>query len=250
MTKIYIINLNSSKERRINILHQINSMGLEAGIFGAVDGRKHDHELFSKYDPKLRWRKKSKSLTRGQLGCFVSHYLLWEKCVEMAEPIIILEDDAILLKENFKIFYDSLSLLSPDYECIRLTRNFAKHHKSIFIENLNNLRIVKYTKGPMMSVGYYLTPTAAQKFLMHAKRWFLPVDIYMDRFWVNGVECYGVMPECVTYDSQAESTIDYSNMVGKKRTFWVKCQREFFSFTEMVRRRMHNLKFRAKRSFT
>ena len=31
--------------------------------------------------------------TGAQMGCFASHYLLWEKCVELDEPIMILEDD-------------------------------------------------------------------------------------------------------------------------------------------------------------
>lgn len=30
---------------------------------------------------------------RGELGCYASHYLMWQKCVEINEPIIILEDD-------------------------------------------------------------------------------------------------------------------------------------------------------------
>ncbi len=30
---------------------------------------------------------------RAEMGCFASHYLLWKKCVELDEPIMILEDD-------------------------------------------------------------------------------------------------------------------------------------------------------------
>ena len=29
----------------------------------------------------------------AEMGCFASHYLLWEKCIELNEPIIILEHD-------------------------------------------------------------------------------------------------------------------------------------------------------------
>ena len=29
----------------------------------------------------------------AEMGCFASHYLLWKKCVELNEPIVILEDD-------------------------------------------------------------------------------------------------------------------------------------------------------------
>ena len=35
-------------------------------------------------------------MTPGELGCFASHYLLWEKCLELNEPIVVIEDDAQL----------------------------------------------------------------------------------------------------------------------------------------------------------
>ena len=34
-------------------------------------------------------------LTKGEVGCFLTHYHLWKKCIQLNEPIIILEDDAV-----------------------------------------------------------------------------------------------------------------------------------------------------------
>jgi hypothetical protein len=36
---------------------------------------------------------------RAKIGCSMSHYLLWKKCVELDEPILILEHDAVFLRE-------------------------------------------------------------------------------------------------------------------------------------------------------
>ena len=33
---------------------------------------------------------------KGTWGCFFSHWLLWNKCVELNEPIIVLEHDAVI----------------------------------------------------------------------------------------------------------------------------------------------------------
>jgi hypothetical protein len=33
---------------------------------------------------------------KGTWGCFFSHWLLWNKCIELNEPIIVLEHDAII----------------------------------------------------------------------------------------------------------------------------------------------------------
>lgn len=35
----------------------------------------------------------------ARIGCAMSHYLLWERCVELWEPILILEHDAVFLRE-------------------------------------------------------------------------------------------------------------------------------------------------------
>ena len=35
---------------------------------------------------------------RTKIGCSMSHFLLWEKCVQLGEPILILEHDAVFLR--------------------------------------------------------------------------------------------------------------------------------------------------------
>lgn len=37
-------------------------------------------------------------LSPCEIACFISHYLLWCKCIELNEPIIILEHDAVMIK--------------------------------------------------------------------------------------------------------------------------------------------------------
>jgi glycosyl transferase, family 25 len=244
MTKIFVINLSSSKDRRESILHQFHGIGLRVILFTAINGREDNHPLFKNYNPVLRWKSRCKSLSRGQLGCFASHYLLWEKCVQLSEPIVVLEDDALLFKREFLSFYRSIPVLSAKYECIRLFDNRSKHHSAIPVEQMAGFGISKFTKGHMGTTGYFLTPPGAKKFLSHAQQWFLPVDIFMDRFWANRVECFGITPPCLTDDPGFPSTIKEINDEKSKRTLLMKFRREFFSLQEQVRKRLHNLKFR------
>jgi GR25 family glycosyltransferase involved in LPS biosynthesis len=39
---------------------------------------------------------------RALIGCTMSHYLLWLRCVELDEPILILEHDAVFIREFSK----------------------------------------------------------------------------------------------------------------------------------------------------
>ncbi len=224
-------------------MFQADTMGLEIRIFKAIDGKRQDHPLFKNYDDNLRMRKKGKSMTPAQIGCFASHYLLWETCAKRSEPVIILEDDVDIFNDTFLKFYQSVRLLNKKYECVRLFDNKSKHHRAVAVERMNGLEIAKFTKGHMGTTGYYLNPNGAKKFIRGAKNWFLPVDIYMDRFWDHHVECYGTIPACLTNDTKFHSTIASDRAKSEKRSLEVKVQREIFSACEQIRRRIHNLKF-------
>ncbi|WP_299017011.1 glycosyltransferase family 25 protein [uncultured Photobacterium sp.] len=241
MIDIFVINLESSTERREHISNQMNALGVNYHFFSAVDGRKKPHPLFEMYNDKLSQLYRGKSLSRGQLGCYASHYLLWQKCVEAGKPIIVIEDDALIYPEAFMEFIKHAPILDARFECIRLFDNKRKSFNYTPVKELDKVAISKFSKGHMSTTGYFITPTAAEKLLKHSSTWYMAVDIYMDRFWVNEVECYGTSPACLTNDPIFDSEIGYSPKA--KRSFLTRCKREWFNFTELVKRELHNLRF-------
>lgn len=44
----------------------------------------------------------------AKIGCSMSHYLLWKKCIELNEPILILEHDAIFICPLPEIEFDGI----------------------------------------------------------------------------------------------------------------------------------------------
>lgn len=94
--------------------------GLELGwnvtLFEGVDGLTvQDNTNWGSWGIKIN-RKDSKCLSQferpGVRGCFLSHWLLWKKCLELNEPIGIFEHD-VLFKKSMKeipIFNDILKL--------------------------------------------------------------------------------------------------------------------------------------------
>lgn len=63
--------------------------------FWAVDGRHINindlNKLGLKIDPNSKIYNR-----KGAIGCFLSHYFLWKKCVLLNEPIIVLESDVVI----------------------------------------------------------------------------------------------------------------------------------------------------------
>lgn len=94
----------------------------------------------------------------------------------------------------------------------------------------------------MGTIGYYLTPTGAKTFIEHSQQWVFPVDIMMDRFWATHVECYGLVPPCISHNDDDISDIGYGQKAP--RSFLTRCRREYFNLTEAIRRKKHNIQFK------
>ena len=189
--KIFVINLKRSVERRKTISKQLQNEDVSFEFFDAVDGSK-DIEHTWHYNDRKRRLLRGRPLSLGEVACFASHYQLWEKCIELNEPIVILEDDAVPLP-NLK---DTLNLTAQHlkkYGCLRLFGHRGGKHRTI--ETLaGNYRIDFSRKGTLGAVAYALTPNAAQKFLIHGEEWIFGSDVYMNLSYQHGIGCFLLKP--------------------------------------------------------
>lgn len=237
--KVVVLTLRKSKDRQARIKSLLDDARVPFEFFWGIDGREDSDPSLSMYDKKKRLSAKGQEMSPGQLGCFASHYNIWMSCVRENRSFIVIEDDVLLDKQKFLAFIQSLKSLPEGIECLRLFENKTRNHKRYHIAKFDDFGILRYTKGPMSTMGYFLTPAAAKKFISSADPIFLPVDIYMDRYWVNGVLCLGVEPPFITHDSQFESIIGYK-VRSERRSLLIRFHRELFTLTERVRRYIFN----------
>ena len=97
--KTFVISLPSRADRKA-VFSEKNAEHIESyQIHDAFDGRNHTYEQLKElgWDTDKDWRDPmlDRVLTRGEIGCFISHYQLWEKCAEGTERFVILEDDVV-----------------------------------------------------------------------------------------------------------------------------------------------------------
>lgn len=207
--EIVVISLQRATERRASVERQFSELNLPFSFFDAVDG-KQGHELFVRYDAEKARRIGEIPLTPGHLGCYASHFLVWQRCADSGQPMIVLEDDVMLFREPFLKFVGRAADLPPEIECVRLFESKSRNTESLKVFDKEGLSIAKFLRGHKSTTGYYLTPSAARKFLGYGERWAEPVDIEMDQFWANGVECYGVLEPCLTHNPDFQSAIELS----------------------------------------
>lgn len=176
--KVFIISLKRCQERRQLMLEQTNGLGrdgVEFIFFDAVDAKNAEHMSFAKHFSHIFGRMyKGRILKDGEKACFASHYSLWQKCLELGEPIFVLEDD-VIIKENFCQAAEDIA--SSSYDLVRLFMLFKPReypigmHYSLAFEKVGGTQ------------GYYITPRGAEMLLRRSALWFCPVDDYMDMLY-------------------------------------------------------------------
>lgn len=188
--KVFIINLEHSKDRKNSMQEQIQKLfacnpnlknQLEFEFFKAIDGSKNEHLQFKSHFPWWCQFALGRELSDSEKSCFASHYSLWEKCQELNNPIIILEDD-VIFSDEFLNNSNIIEKLLNNYEYIRFYYLFDKK-----IHHLNNNFYISY-ENIGGTQGYFIHPNAAKKFIEKARYWFKPVDDYMDMYYYNKIQ--------------------------------------------------------------
>ena len=244
--KVFIINLEKSIERKEFMIQQFESLEKKVNyqFFPAIYGKENpNHPLFTKYNRQKRIERKGNEMNLSQLGCFASHYLLWEKCVELNTGIIILEDDAII-HPNFTEAYNFISSPQNIFEFFWLSppapiRRGQKGKTILNINNSNNV-IAQFYKGWGNATGYFISPHGAKKLLDYCQEWVYDADISMDRYWENKLQYLAFTPACVEPDFSKESNIPVDK--GKtKRTMGVKIKRELYKLVDNINKSIYDL---------
>ena len=112
-------------------------------------------------------------LTKGEVGCFLSHWYAWRYCIEYKQPLLILEDDAVIT-DQFNM--DNIhKKLDEGYNLIYLGWREMGESKIIDDEFV----IPDY---PYWGLAYVITPETANILLDdQIKQNIIPVDEYLPK---------------------------------------------------------------------
>ncbi len=181
--KTFVLNL----KRRPDRLEYFNKKNkIEYERFDAIDGKEINYDWLKKnfFDTYKNWVDpiNKTHITRGEVGCFISHYKLWLKCMELGEPIVILEDDAIIT-DNFS-YEEIYEVFSRGYNFLYLgwleMQNPSKKIDDKFV-------IPNYA---YWTLAYALTPESASILVSNfARSNIIPVDEYISLLLDNLNPC-------------------------------------------------------------
>ncbi|XP_032592323.1 glycosyltransferase 25 family member [Drosophila grimshawi] len=180
---IFMINLQRRPERREKMEQLFNELGLEVEHFEAVDGKQLNAQLVQEmgisFLPGYEDPYHHRPMTMGEIGCFLSHYRIWQQIVQrQLRQVLILEDDVRFepyFKGNVQRVLQQASKF--DYDLIYFGRKRLKDESEPWVEGTDNLVHVGYS---YWTLGYVITLPGAEK-LLAAKplEKLIPVDEFL-----------------------------------------------------------------------
>lgn len=182
-SEIFMINLKRRPERRIKMELTLKELGIDYTYFEAVDGRKLTDEVIAEKGivlmPEYLDPYHKRPMKMGEIGCFLSHYTIWQRMVENnLEEVLILEDD-IKFEPYFR--NQAVELMKEaraigGYDLIYFGRKRLEETED-YIEQTTNFVKVSYT---YWTLGYVITLNGAKKLLaVDPLKRLLPVDEFL-----------------------------------------------------------------------
>ncbi|RQR37532.1 glycosyltransferase [Burkholderia sp. Bp9143] len=185
---IHVISLADSP-RRASIRQILSCHGVDFSFEDAFDARGLDPAACAAMtDTAKVIGRYGRPLSRGEIGCFMSHVAVWGKIVRSGRAAIVLEDDAMLDGMLFERFLSTpAEMLSAHADLVLLGRSKLPRDRATRtylyeplkrVRRIGGLRIgVPFKQWTSGSVGYWISIDGARKALEHARG---PVGALLD----------------------------------------------------------------------
>nr|XP_047911812.1 inactive glycosyltransferase 25 family member 3 isoform X2 [Anser cygnoides] len=183
--EIFLINLVRRPDRRQRMLASLRELEIAARVVDAVDGSTLNSSdikvlgvdmLPEYYDPFS-----GRTLTKGEVGCFLSHYSIWKEIVSRGlERSVVFEDD-VRFEASFparlRRLMEELEGAQQDWDLIYLGRKQVNAEDEAPVEGVRNLVVAGYS---YWTLAYAISRRGAQKLLAaEPLSKMLPVDEFL-----------------------------------------------------------------------
>ncbi|XP_038163301.1 procollagen galactosyltransferase 1-like [Cyprinodon tularosa] len=245
--EVFMINLVRRADRRERMLRTLYEQEISCKVVAAVDGKALNtsdiDSMGIKMLPGYKDPYHGRPLTKGELGCFLSHYNIWKEIVERGlQTSLVLEDDLrfeVFFKRRLQALLQEVTTHKVDWDLIYIGRKRMQvDHPEKSVPNTHNLVEADYS---YWTLGYMLSLRGAQKLLMaEPLTKMLPVDEflpvmynkhpiskYMDHFENRDLQAFSAEPLLVYpthytgdpgYISDTETSVVWNNETV--RTDW------------------------------
>ncbi|XP_020821401.1 inactive glycosyltransferase 25 family member 3 isoform X1 [Phascolarctos cinereus] len=183
--EVFVISLARRPERRERMLSSLWEMEIAGRVLEAVDGSALNSSTIKSlgvdllpgyYDPYS-----GRTLTKGEVGCFLSHYAIWEEMVTRGlERVVVFEDDVRFeasFRQRLERLMEEVSQEQLQWDLIYLGRKQVTWEEEPAVEGVHHLVVANYS---YWTLAYALSLSGARKLLQAQPLGrMLPVDEFL-----------------------------------------------------------------------
>lgn len=220
---IFLINLDSSCERLALSQSRLERNNLSFTRISAINGTElSEQEVKQHYCETINETKYHKTLTRGEIGCYLSHKKVWQKIIdEKIEYAIILEDDFEVVGDIHKTI-STINALSTSWDYIKLATYKSKTRNIAYRRTMNDMNLVIYNKAMAGTCAQAVSYQGAKNLLANSVKFGRPVDIDLQYWWEKNIELFALLPYAFSPDLNIKSDIAAMKLKNSKvsSNFW------------------------------
>lgn len=209
--ELWVVSLATAEARRAAFADRAAGAAVPWRFFDACTGPAEGMAI----DEVAVRRNKGRALSRGEIGCYASHYSIWRDMIARGVPqAIVLEDDTVVdwaylerlaRTDLHAIGIDYLRLYAKRPTWQRVVRgDFLQHSRTV-------VELIGLAYGTQ---GYAITLEGARRLAEHCRTVRRPIDDEMDRSWAHGVRNLALVPAPILEATMA-SDIGASRFVPK-----------------------------------
>jgi glycosyl transferase family 25 len=175
--KGYVINLASSTDRMRHAQAELAANNIETVRVEGFDGREIDVATFAPYDDDKARKFMGRSMSGGEIGCYVGHQRALQAFCDSGDPIAIVFEDDIMFAdgaaEKIGALIDWLRT-QDDWHCINIGATRLKITSPY--KTLGGIDVVNAHYFPMLAHALIWSQAGAQAFLDAAEPIYCPAD--------------------------------------------------------------------------
>ena len=244
MIKCFIINLERRKDRFQKISKHLKKNNFNFVRFNAIDAKNESDTILNK---NISQNGPLGEISKGDLACFQSHYLLWKHISNNEKkPTLILEDDAFISNLGFKILKDT-NWIPSDAKIIKCEKFGNKRHRvllSPIISSFDNFNLHFLLSKHSGTGGYILTPEGADFLVKNSYNVNVSVDHFL--FNPNNSKIFQKLKPLQIYPAICEQTDSSSDIHLHRKGFSYK---KIFDFIREVRRGYYEVRLLPRQLF-
>ncbi len=184
--KAFILHLERASSRAATVQSLRASMAIEGEVLAAVDGARLTPQEVDRAYARRRFRPTYPfSLTRTEVGVFLSHRLAWRRIVDDAlDFAFIFEDDAQIEPFQFAALVEFVTFERPAWDYVLLPAQRIRN--GVVVARRGDFTLMRPDAPPLRAIAQIVSFAAAKRLLDRTLPFDRPVDTLMQMTWITG----------------------------------------------------------------